>query len=72
MTAVAFCLIILLMVQQGFWMIMSQNLINKLMSRNYADYLQAQAAVMPSDKKPAAEVAPEPNPDLGSLSELIT
>lgn len=42
-------LISLLIAQQGFWMYHSSKLMNKIMSRNYADYAQSERLRKPTN-----------------------
>jgi hypothetical protein len=52
-------LILLLLVQQVFWMVNVQSLMNKLMSRNYYEYVQADML----KSKSAKSVSPEEEDD---------
>lgn len=45
MTPIDWTLLALLILQQGFYSYTIQRLINKIMSRNYAEVLQAEASV---------------------------
>lgn len=57
----------LLIASNLYWMYSNQLLINKLMSRNYHEYVQATATPEPS--QPALDLSPDE--DMGSISDVI-
>ena len=67
MTGVIIALCIMLLAQQVFWSYTVQTLINKNMSRNYAEYNQAAYPPEAKEPKPADHGVPE---DIGSLYEI--
>lgn len=69
MTNTEWFLIVMLLLQQAFWMFHTQKLSNKLMSRNYAEYLQAQASAKNTAAAPPLPPR-EPVEDLGALSSF--
>ena len=66
MIAVVVLLGVLLIGTNVAWMVFTHRLMNKLMSRNFGDYLQAQAAVTP--KAPRVPPAEAPDEDLRTLA----
>ena len=63
-------LIVLIITQNIYWQWICSKLINRVMSRNYGDYLQTQASVKLVKKTPGKTESPEIPEDLGSLFEI--
>jgi hypothetical protein len=57
-------LVILLIAQQGFWMYHSSKLMNKIMSRNYNDFVQGERL-----RKPTNVSRPAPSAILDPIAE---
>jgi hypothetical protein len=65
MGAIALLLIGLLIYQQWFWSRQNQKLIDKLMSRNYGEYVQA---TKEPELPKRGNIVPEPLEDLNTLT----
>lgn len=57
----------LIIFQQIYWSIVVHRLVNKLMSRSFFEYKQAEQAFT---EKPKRIQEPEPEEDIGVLSEI--
>jgi hypothetical protein len=72
--SIILALVLLLVVQQIFWAKMCSGLLNKLMSRNYYEYAQAQALKYPSAQKLQVvddEVDPEAERQAREINSLM-
>lgn len=58
----------LLLLTNAFWALQCHRLVNKLMSRNYFEFKQAEA---PPEKKSAPQVYVDEAEDFGALSEIM-
>lgn len=67
MTGVIVALCLMLVAQQIFWSYTVQTLINKLMSKSFAEYTQVNNPPEAKEPKPADHGMPE---DIGSLYEI--
>lgn len=65
MEFICLMLVALLVYQQWFWSRQNQTLIDKLMSRNYAEYVQATKAPEPANR---VNLSAEPTEDLNVLN----
>lgn len=63
-------LLILLLVQQCFWMFYTQKLINKLMSRNYGEFVQSEVLKEPAKKKQNLTEELKDTENLAALSDF--
>ncbi len=66
MSALEITLVVLLGAQQAFYMFQVQRLIDKLMSRNYFEFKQAEQPII--QRKPTVDQSPDE--DIGSLAEF--
>ncbi len=69
MTTIEIVLIVLLVGTNAGWMYFVHQLINKLMSRNFGDYVQAAASVKGEVHR--VKLPDEPEEDLGALKGIF-